>query len=160
MGEVYKARDARLNRIVAIKVSQAQFSERFENEARAVAALNHPHICTLFDVGPNYLVMEFVEGAPLKGPLPTKRRSNTRARFGWSRCSASERHHPPRPEARQHPGCERYQAARLRTGEADHRPQGKRSDLDTSAHWPGPDSRDLAVHVSGAAAGQAGGLSQ
>lgn len=73
MGEVYKARDARLNRIVAIKVSQAQFSERFENEARAVAALNHPHICTLFDVGPNYLVMEFVEGAPLKGPLPIER---------------------------------------------------------------------------------------
>jgi Tol biopolymer transport system component/tRNA A-37 threonylcarbamoyl transferase component Bud32 len=70
MGEVYKARDTRLNRIVAIKVSQAQFSERFENEARAVAALNHPHICTLHDVGPNYLVMEFVEGVPLKGPLP------------------------------------------------------------------------------------------
>ena len=70
MGEVYKARDTRLNRIVAIKVSQEQFSERFEREARAVAALNHPHICQLYDVGPNYLVMEFVEGAPLKGPLP------------------------------------------------------------------------------------------
>jgi len=69
MGEVYKARDTRLDRIVAIKVSQAQFSERFENEARAVAALNHPNICHLYDVGPNYLVMEFVEGTPLKGPL-------------------------------------------------------------------------------------------
>jgi eukaryotic-like serine/threonine-protein kinase len=55
MGEVYKARDTRLDRIVAIKASQAQFSERFENEARAVAALNHPHICQLHDVGPNYL---------------------------------------------------------------------------------------------------------
>ncbi len=73
MGEVYKARDTRLDRIVAIKVSQAQFSERFENEARAVAALNHPHICQLYDVGPDYLVMEFVEGAPLKGPLPIEK---------------------------------------------------------------------------------------
>ena len=69
MGEVYRARDTRLNRVIAIKVSQAQFSERFENEARAVAALNHPHICQLYDVGPDYLVMEFVEGTPLKGPL-------------------------------------------------------------------------------------------
>src|SRR5437899_6816085 len=73
MGEVYKARDTRLDRIVAIKVSREQFSERFEREARAVAALNHPHICQLFDVGPNYLVMEFVEGAPLQGPLPIEK---------------------------------------------------------------------------------------
>src|ERR1700722_16764968 len=73
MGEVYKARDTRLDRIVAIKISQAQFSERFENEARAVAALNHPHICQLYDVGPDFLVMEFVEGAPLKGPLPIEK---------------------------------------------------------------------------------------
>src|SRR5216684_7667118 len=70
MGEVYKARDERLDRIVAIKVSNEKFSERFGREARAVAALNHPHICTLYDVGPNYLVMEYIEGAPLKGPLP------------------------------------------------------------------------------------------
>jgi predicted Ser/Thr protein kinase len=70
MGEVYKARDTRLNRIVAIKVSNEQFSERFEREAHAVAALNHSNICTLHDVGPNYLVMECIEGAPLKGPLP------------------------------------------------------------------------------------------
>ncbi len=70
MGEVYRARDTRLDRIVAIKVSKAQFSERFEREARAVAALNHPNICHLYDVGPNYLVMEFVEGEPLHGPLP------------------------------------------------------------------------------------------
>src|SRR5690349_10035031 len=70
MGEVYKARDTRLDRTVAIKVSPEQFSDRFEREARAVAALNHPHICQLYDVGPNYLVMEFIEGAPLKGPIP------------------------------------------------------------------------------------------
>ena len=69
MGEVYRARDTRLDRDVAIKVSHEQFSERFQLEARAVAALNHPHICQLYDVGPNYLVMELIEGAPLKGPL-------------------------------------------------------------------------------------------
>src|ERR1700686_3216804 len=69
MGDVYKARDTRLDRIVAIKVSKNEFSERFEREAKAVAALNHSHICQLYDVGPNYLVMEFVEGAQLKGPL-------------------------------------------------------------------------------------------
>jgi len=65
MGRVYKARDTRLGRVVAIKVSDERFSDRFEREARAVAALNHPNICTLHDVGPNYLVMEFVEGAPI-----------------------------------------------------------------------------------------------
>src|SRR5262245_9171473 len=58
MGTVYKARDTRLDRIVAIKIAQEKFSERFDREARAVAALNHPHICALYDVGPNYLVME------------------------------------------------------------------------------------------------------
>lgn len=75
MGAVYRARDTRLGRDVAIKVSAEQFSERFEREARAVAQLNHPHICTLHDVGPNYLVMELVEGETLamrlkKGALP------------------------------------------------------------------------------------------
>ena len=65
MGDVYRARDTRLDRTVAIKVSKDQFSERFDREARAVAALNSPHICQLYDVGPNYLVMEFVDGTPL-----------------------------------------------------------------------------------------------
>jgi Tol biopolymer transport system component/tRNA A-37 threonylcarbamoyl transferase component Bud32 len=69
MGEVWKARDTRLNRIVAIKISKEQFTERFEREARAVAALNHPNIAALYDVGPNYLVMEYVEGKSPKGPL-------------------------------------------------------------------------------------------
>jgi Tol biopolymer transport system component/tRNA A-37 threonylcarbamoyl transferase component Bud32 len=72
-GDVYKARDTRLNRIVALKVAKEQFSERFHREAEAVAALNHPHICTLHDVGPDYLVMEYVEGQPLKGPLPVEK---------------------------------------------------------------------------------------
>jgi serine/threonine protein kinase len=74
MGEVYRARDSRLGRDVAIKVSAEHFSDRFEREARAIAALNHPHICTLHDVGPNYLVMELVEGPTLadridRGPI-------------------------------------------------------------------------------------------
>ena len=75
MGEVWKARDPRLGRDVAIKVSAQQFTDRFEREARAIAALNHPNICTLHDVGPNYLVMELVEGPTLadrikQGPIP------------------------------------------------------------------------------------------
>src|SRR5690349_8519597 len=72
MGEVWKARDTRLNRDVAIKVSKEQFTERFAREARAIAALNHTNICHLYDVGPNYLVMEFVEGEALAGPMPLK----------------------------------------------------------------------------------------
>jgi predicted Ser/Thr protein kinase len=70
MGEVYRAHDPRVGRDVAIKVSQEQFSERFSREARSIGALNHPNICTLFDVGPNFLVMEYVEGDAPQGPLP------------------------------------------------------------------------------------------
>src|SRR5436309_15199656 len=85
MGEVYKARDTRLDRIVAIKVlpahlaDKSELRERFEREARTIANLKHPHICTLYDVGHqdgiNYLVMEYLEGESLsirllKGPLP------------------------------------------------------------------------------------------
>ena len=70
MGEVWKARDTRLNRLVAIKTSLGAFSERFEREARAIAAVNHPHVCSLYDVGPDYLVMEYVEGESLQGPVP------------------------------------------------------------------------------------------
>jgi eukaryotic-like serine/threonine-protein kinase len=69
MGEVFRATDTRLGRSVAIKVSQEQFTDRFEREARAIAALNHPNICTLYDVGPNYLVMELVEGETLAARL-------------------------------------------------------------------------------------------
>lgn len=72
MGEVWKARDTRLNRTVAVKKLKGEHSARFEQEARAVAAMNHPHICQIFDVGPDYLVLEFIEGAPLKGPLATE----------------------------------------------------------------------------------------
>lgn len=70
MGDVYKAIDTRLGRTVAIKTLRGAHGQRFEQEARAIAALNHPHICVLHDVGPDYLVMEYLEGAPLEGPLP------------------------------------------------------------------------------------------
>ena len=69
MGEVYRATDTRLGRAVALKVSHAKYSDRFEREARAIAVLNHPHICTLYDVGPNYLVMELLEGETLAARL-------------------------------------------------------------------------------------------
>jgi serine/threonine protein kinase len=76
MGVVYKASDTRLGRNVALKFVKAQFSQRWAREARLVAVLNHPHIATLYDVGEHegspYLAMEFVEGAPPKGPLPAK----------------------------------------------------------------------------------------
>jgi serine/threonine protein kinase len=70
MGEVWKARDTRVDRLVAIKHLKAEHINRFKQEARAIAALNHPRICQLYDVGPDYLVMEYVEGKPLKGPVP------------------------------------------------------------------------------------------
>lgn len=70
MGEVWKARDTRLDRLVAVKVARESFNDRFLQEARTVAKLDHPHICRLYDVGPNYLVMELLDGKPLAGPLP------------------------------------------------------------------------------------------
>ena len=77
MGQVYKAFDARLGRDVAIKVAAERFSERFDREVRVVASLNHPNICTVYDVGPNYLVMELVDGNTLRewfrGALPLER---------------------------------------------------------------------------------------
>src|SRR5690349_1484628 len=74
MGTVYRAVDTRLGREVALKVTAARHSERFEREARAISALNHPRICTLYDVGANYLVMELLDGSTLaetmkRGPL-------------------------------------------------------------------------------------------
>jgi len=76
MGVVYKANDTRLGRTVALKFVKAEFNQRWEREARAIAALNHPHIATLYDVGDHegspYLAMEYVQGAPLKGPYPVK----------------------------------------------------------------------------------------
>jgi eukaryotic-like serine/threonine-protein kinase len=75
MGRVYQAHDTRLGRTVALKICRLEFNDRFEREARAVAALNHPNVCTIHDVGPDYLVMELVEGPTLadrmkQGPIP------------------------------------------------------------------------------------------
>ena len=69
MGEVWKARDTRLDRFVAVKRLLSPSPPRFEIEARAIASLNHPHICQIYDVGPDYLVLEYVNGRPLQGPL-------------------------------------------------------------------------------------------
>ena len=68
MGEVWKAHDTRLNRTVAIKRLKGRQTERFEQEAPSITALNHPHICQIFDIGPDYLVLEYIEGHPLMGP--------------------------------------------------------------------------------------------
>jgi len=73
MATVYKAFDTRLNRTVAIKVGAERFSDRFEREARAIAALNHPFVCTLYDIGPDYLVMEFVDGVTVRDLLREKK---------------------------------------------------------------------------------------
>ena len=75
MGEVWRGRDTRLDRSVAIKIVPREFAQRFQREAKSISQLNHPHICTLYDVGENYLVMELLEGESLadrltKGPLP------------------------------------------------------------------------------------------
>jgi len=103
MGEVYKARDTRLDRTVAIKVlidlpDKPELTQRFEREARAIAALNHPHICTLYDIGRHegvdYLVMEYVEGETLaarleRGPLPEEEA----VRYGMQIADALDKAH-------------------------------------------------------------------
>ena len=95
MGEVYRARDGRLGRDVAIKVLPAPFAadphrlRRFEDEARAIAALNHPHICQIYDIGPGYLVLEYIVGVPPQGPLAPKEA----VRLGLQIASALEAAH-------------------------------------------------------------------
>jgi eukaryotic-like serine/threonine-protein kinase len=91
MGAVYRARDTRLNRDVAIKLSAERFTDRFEREAQSIAALNHFNICHLYDVGPNHLVMELVEGRTLaerinQGCDPVGRSiDDCAADCGWAR---------------------------------------------------------------------------
>jgi eukaryotic-like serine/threonine-protein kinase len=96
MGEVFRAVDTRLGRPVAIKVIHEQFNSRFEREARAISSLNHPNICTLYDIGPNYLVMELIEGetiaARLKnGPLPLDLALRYAAQIAGALATAHER---------------------------------------------------------------------
>ena len=125
MGEVYRARDTRLDRTVAIKILRGQLADdpesrdRFVREARAVAAFNHPHICTLYDVGSqdgvDFLVMEYLEGETLaerlsRGPLPVEQaipyalqsRPPSSARIALASCIGSEarQHHADRTSSK------------------------------------------------------------
>jgi serine/threonine protein kinase len=95
MGEVFRAVDIRLGRAVAIKVVDQQFLARFEREARAISSLNHPNICTLYDIGPNYLVMEMLDGGTLtarlkNGPLPVEEALGYAAQIASALASAHE----------------------------------------------------------------------
>src|SRR5262245_66267373 len=107
MGEVYKAKDARLNRTVAIKVlpqdvaNDPERKQRFEREAQAIAALNHPNICVVYDVGEDagvsYMVMEYLEGETLaarleKGPMPLDQALKCAIEIGDAVDKAHERH--------------------------------------------------------------------
>lgn len=96
MGEVYEARDKRLGREVAIKISHENFTDRFEREARSIATLNHPNICTLHDVGPNYLVMELIDGPTLadrlkQGAIPVEEALPTAAKIADALEAAHEK---------------------------------------------------------------------
>ena len=91
MGEVYRARDTRLDRTVAIKQLTPEHSERFEREARAIAALNHPHICQVYDVGADYLVLEYIEGEPLRGPIPPEEALRLARQIAGALLAAHER---------------------------------------------------------------------
>src|SRR5271155_195650 len=96
MGEVFRAVDTRLGRAVAIKVVDQQFLARFEREARAISSLNHPHICTLYDIGPNYLVMELLEGETIaarlkRGPVPADEALRYAAQIAAGLAEAHER---------------------------------------------------------------------
>jgi serine/threonine protein kinase len=93
MGEVYKALDTRLDRIVAIKQLTSEHRERFEREARAIAALNHPNICQVYDVGPDYLVLEYLKVSQWRGRSRQKTRSASRSRLP-ARCRLRTRTAP------------------------------------------------------------------
>ena len=89
--EVWKGRDTRLGRIVAIKRLKGEHSARFEQEARAIAALNHPNICQIHDVGPDYLILEYIDGKPLRGPLPVEEAVRLALQIGGALAEAHRR---------------------------------------------------------------------
>jgi serine/threonine protein kinase len=135
MGQVYRATDTRLNRTVALKVlprevaNDPQFRARLDREAHAIAALTHPHICTLHDIGHqagvDFLVMEYLEGETLasrleKGPIPVDHALTFASEMAEALAAGAPRgNRPSRPETEQHhPGQDRRKAARLRPGQA------------------------------------------
>ena len=108
---------------VAIKITREQFSARFEREARAISALNHPNVCTLYDVGPNYLVMELVEGETLaarlkNGPLPIPAVLLYGSQIAAALVEAhGKRHRSPQSQTRQdHDREDRRQSSGFRIG--------------------------------------------
>ena len=178
MGEVWRGKDTRLDRSVAIKILPAGFAQdderrqRFEREAKTISSLNHPHICTLFDVGhegdAHFLVMELLEGESLadrlqKGPLPL----DQVVKFGAQVAEALSRraqagHRPPRPQARQRDAHEgRREAPRLRPRPPRRRTRRRlgldgASDGSQAAHQRGNGARHVPVHGARAARGRGG----
>ena len=153
MGEVYKALDTRLDRIVAIKQLTPEHRERFEREARAIAALNHPNICQVYDVGPDYLVLEYLEGQPVRGPLPPEEAVRVAIQIAGALQAAHERGHPaPRPETGEHHGH------RGRHGEAPRLRRGQTPGACCRRHrdHAGRGTRDPRVYVAGTSRGTAG----
>ncbi|AMY09304.1 Serine/threonine-protein kinase PknA [Luteitalea pratensis] len=132
MGEVFRAIDTRLGRAVAIKITREEFSARFEREARAIAALNHPNICTVHDVGANYLVMELVEGETLaarlkRGALPLHTTLPYASQIVAAGRGACQGHRSPRSQTGQHHDRQvRHQGAGFRAGEIGRRRDGER----------------------------------
>lgn len=108
MGEVYRATDPRMGRDVAIKISAERFCYRFSREVHAVAALNHPNICHVYDAGPDYLVMELIEGPTLAerikgGAIPPEESLKVARQIADALEAAHEKgNHSPRSQTRQH----------------------------------------------------------
>ena len=158
MGKVYRGLDTRLNRAVAIKISAEQFSKRFEQEARAISALNHPNICTLYDVGPNYLVTELVEGETLRDwlehtPALERRLEAMRQVLEALRALHCAADRASRPAAKHH-GSFRWicEGSGLRSGQAvTHRTFGVTGNHRTiGCKCSRSDRGDRRLHVSGA----------
>ena len=161
MGEVYKATDTRLDRTVAIKVlpehvaADPDLKQRFEREAKTLAALSHPHICTLHDVGSqdgiDFLVMEYLEGETLeqrlkKGALPLDQALQIGIQIADALDSGPpRRHRPSRSEARQHHADEvGREAARFRAGE-DRRAGSRWQSVDAADDAAGPDGSKATI---------------
>jgi serine/threonine protein kinase len=136
MGTVYRATDTRLNCAVAIKVCASQFSERFAQEASVIASLNHPHICHLYDVGPDYLVMKLVDGTPLRGPLPLKQAVEYAGQMLDALDAARPLPHH-RAYGSVHGGSKRCpNTARTTKGDHDHGKRHSKAQNERLSNWP------------------------